>query len=227
MRRFDFPVSFDVKDRRCLVIGGDFEATDKTRRLVRAGAKVQVVAETVEHELEALAAEGVIGWAARSWTPKDLVGAFAVIVAPDERASADEIAARRDQMGYLLCVVDAPEPSDFASPALLRAGDLTITLSTGGRAPALLSRLRRDLEGALATDEMAAFLEALTARRDAVGPGERSAVGRQSVEGFSVKATVTYPAWFKTTKAPEAPTPRAKKKPAPRATTKKPTKQRA
>lgn len=196
MRRFDFPVSFDVKDRRCVVVGGDFEATDKTRRLVRAGAKVQVVAETVEPELEALAAEGVIGWAARSWTPKDLIGAFAVIVTPDERASADDIVSRRDRLGYLLCVIDVPEPSDFASPALLRAGDLTITLSTGGRAPALLSRLRKDLEGVIATDEMAAFLEAISARRDAVGPGERSVVGRQSVEGFSVRAEVTYPAWF-------------------------------
>lgn len=196
MKRFDFPVSFDVADRRCVVIGGDAEATDKARRLLRAGARVQIVAEEVTHELAALAGEGTIGWAARSWTPKDLVGAFAVIVAPDERGSADDIAARRDQMGYLLCVIDAPEPSDFASPALLRAGDLTLTLSTGGRAPALVSRLRRDLEGTIATPRMAAFLDALAARRDAVGPGERSRVGRESIEGFRVEARVTYPAWF-------------------------------
>ncbi len=205
MRRFDFPVSFDVRDRRCVVIGGDAEATDKAGRLLRAGARVQVVAEEVTQELAALAGAGAIGWAARSWTPRDLVGAFAVIVAPDERASADDVAARRDQLGYLLCVIDGPEPSDFASPALLRAGDLTITLSTGGRAPALVSRLRRDLETVLATPRMAEFLEALARRREAAPPGARSRVGKESIEGFRVDATITYPAWFeRAAKAPAA-----------------------
>lgn len=210
MKRFDFPVSFDVRDRRCVVLGGDREASDKAQRLLRAGARVQIVAEAVEPELAALAGEGALGWAARSWTPKDLVGAFAVIVAPDERASADEVAARRDQLGYLLCVVDAPEPSDFASPALLRAGDLTITLSTGGRAPALVSRLRRELEGAIATPRMAEFLDALAARRDAAPEGARGRVGKESIEGFRVEARVTYPAWFDEAAADERPKAKAR-----------------
>ena len=54
--------------------------------------------------------------------------------------------------------VDDPPHCNFIAPAIVRRGDLTVALSTGGKAPALAVRLREWLERELGP-EHARFLE--------------------------------------------------------------------
>jgi precorrin-2 dehydrogenase/sirohydrochlorin ferrochelatase len=61
---------------------------------------------------------------------------------PAERAS---IAAEARARGVLVNVMDDVPNCDFAAPAVVRRGDLTIAIGTGGRSPALARRLREDL----------------------------------------------------------------------------------
>jgi len=60
--------------------------------------------------------------------------------------------------------VDDPACCTFIAPAIVRRGDLTVAISTGGKAPALAVRLRQQLERALG-DEYARFLELAGALR--------------------------------------------------------------
>ena len=55
-------------------------------------------------------------------------------------------------------VVDDPPHCSFIAPALLRRGDLTIAISTGGKAPAAAVRLRQQLERLIGS-EYAHFLK--------------------------------------------------------------------
>lgn len=55
-------------------------------------------------------------------------------------------------------VVDDPEHCTFIAPAVLRRSDLTVAISTGGKAPALAVRLREELEARLGP-EYGRFLE--------------------------------------------------------------------
>ena len=197
MPRFDLPLSLDVEGRRCVVLGGGPEATDKAKKLLFAGAKVQVVASEIEDELAERAARGELGWAARAWDPSDLAGAFLVYVSPEERPSAAEAWALRKRMGFLMCSIDDPPYCDFASPALVRAGFVTLTIATGGRAPALAKRLREALAQALAASGLEAYANELARRRDAAPEGERGAEGKRGVEGLGIEVRVTYPAWFR------------------------------
>ena len=196
-RRFDLAVSLDVEGRRCVILGGGPEATDKADKLVRAGARVQIVASEIDAELAARAARDDVAWAARSWAASDLEGAFLVYVTQDERDRAGEAWLLRRTMGFLMCSIDEPPHCDFANNAIVRAGSVTLAISTGGRAPALAKRLREALEASLATPELVAFVEALVERRDGAPEGERGAVGKQSVEGLAVDVRVTYPEWFR------------------------------
>ncbi|MFO0661284.1 MAG: bifunctional precorrin-2 dehydrogenase/sirohydrochlorin ferrochelatase [Polyangiaceae bacterium] len=196
-KRFAFPISLDVTSRKCVVVGGDFEATDKAMRLVRAGAHVQVIAHQIEPELEAAVSRGELGWAAREVSPRDLDGAFLVIVTPEEREHAIKIAKRASDGEFLVCVIDQPELCTFASPAVATIGDLRIALSSGGKMPAVLKRFRQDLESSLNTDIVRKFLSRITALRETTPPGERSAKLREAVQGLKLSISIELPAWFR------------------------------
>lgn len=121
---FGYPVSLDVTARRCVVIGSGPLADEKVNGLEEAGAEVVALA---------------------SYSPGDLAGAFlAVVVDPDVELHARVAAEARSERVLLNCMDDVPY-CDFAAPSIVRRGDLRISISTGGKAPALAKRLRLKL----------------------------------------------------------------------------------
>jgi precorrin-2 dehydrogenase/sirohydrochlorin ferrochelatase len=82
----------------------------------------------------------------RSYKPGDLKGAIIVVAATDLKKVNRKVAMEAGRVGALVNVVDDPEPSDFIVPSILRRGDLTITISTGGMSPALARKIRTRLE---------------------------------------------------------------------------------
>ncbi len=59
-----------------------------------------------------------------------------------DRPVASALAARAREQGILVNVEDVPGLCDFHVPAILRRGDLALTVSTSGRAPGLARLLR-------------------------------------------------------------------------------------
>jgi len=70
-------------------------------------------------------------------------GVQVLFVAGLDRDSAASLAAQARAKGVLVNVEDVPELCDFHVPAVVRRGDLALTVSTNGRAPGL-SRLLRE-----------------------------------------------------------------------------------
>jgi siroheme synthase-like protein len=122
---FGFPVSLEVAGRHCVVFGSGPVARARATALLDAGASVMVIARPYE--------EG------------DLAGAFLAVAATGDAAETARIFAEADREGVLLNAVDDPAHCHFAVPAVLRRGDLTVTVSTGGRAPGYARRLRDEL----------------------------------------------------------------------------------
>ena len=77
--------------------------------------------------------------------PADLDGAVLCVASAAEPGIRDAIAADARAAGVLVNVMDDVPNCDFAAPAIVRRGDLVVAIGTGGRAPALASRLRADL----------------------------------------------------------------------------------
>jgi siroheme synthase-like protein len=69
-----------------------------------------------------------------------------VVAATDVKKVNRKVAKEAGRVDALVNVVDDPEPSDFIVPSILRRGDLTITISTGGMSPALARKIRTRLE---------------------------------------------------------------------------------
>src|SRR5947199_8208193 len=78
--KFGFQINLDVKDRPCIVVGGGDEATEKTTRLLDAGARVTVISPNLSDELKVLAASAKILHRGRRFKRSDVVGGVCVVM---------------------------------------------------------------------------------------------------------------------------------------------------
>jgi uroporphyrin-III C-methyltransferase/precorrin-2 dehydrogenase/sirohydrochlorin ferrochelatase len=164
-----FPVFFDLRAQKVLVVGGGDVAARKVALLERAGAAIKLVAPLISPELMARAATGTIKIEIREFVPADLDGARLVIVATSRRAVNRWIAALSDSRGIPVNVVDDRDASRFIVPAVIDRDPVLVAISTGGASPVLARRLRERVEALLPKQigEFASWLQVLrrSARR--------------------------------------------------------------
>jgi siroheme synthase-like protein len=169
-----YPVSLDVSDRSCLVVGGGPVAARKARGLLEHGAAVTVVAPSVGPEMRSLG-PSLRAIETRPYRSGDAVGFRLVITATGDRQVDAAVYADAEAAGVWVNSADDPEHSSFILPSVHRDGAVTIAVSTGGASPALAVWLRSRLAGEPVVAE-AGTLAALLgqARRELLASGRRS-----------------------------------------------------
>jgi precorrin-2 dehydrogenase/sirohydrochlorin ferrochelatase len=142
-----YPINvIGLERRHSVVIGGGNVAARKVAGLLEAGARVTVISPALAPELETLAEAGRVVFIGRDYCTGDLAGAFLAIAATDEPAVNQAVWQEAEQLGCLVNVVDDPAHSNFIVPAVVRRGDVSVAVSTGGASPALARHLRERLE---------------------------------------------------------------------------------
>jgi siroheme synthase-like protein len=141
-----FPIFVEMKRRRCLVIGGGAVAERKTAGLLEAGAVVTVVSPDVSETIARWSKEKLIQLTARRYQPGDLAGHELVFVATGDRAVNAAVYGEGRERGVWVNAADDPANCDFILPSVLRRGDLTVAVSSGGGSPALARTIREELE---------------------------------------------------------------------------------
>ena len=140
-----FPLMLKLSGRKCIVVGAGKVAASKIKGLLACGARLTVVSPEAGKRIHAYARAGQLVWRRKSFSPRDLGGAFLVIAATDSPA-VNAAVFHSCQTRKILCnSVDDPAHCDFFYPAVVRRGPLQIAISTGGCSPALAARLRKDL----------------------------------------------------------------------------------
>lgn len=157
---FRYPVALEIEGRPCVVIGGGMVAEHKARSLIEAEAQVTVIAPEFTDGLRSLAGRGRMALIERSYSRGDLQGAFLAIAATDDPAINSEIFDEAEAERVLLNAVDDNPHCHFAVPSIVRRGDFLMTISTGGKAPALSKRLRMELSSRFG-DEYGALVDVL------------------------------------------------------------------
>ncbi|HBL27355.1 MAG TPA: hypothetical protein DD490_11025 [Acidobacteria bacterium] len=152
-----YPVFLDLRVRPCVVVGGGHLAEEKARGLIAAGAVVTVIAPGLTAGLTALADEGRLLHRPRGYRPGDLEGVFLAISTDQTAETAEAIWQEALRRNILINTVDDVPRCDFIAPSVVRRGDLSIAISTGGKAPVLAVRLRQWLESQLG-EEYGRFL---------------------------------------------------------------------
>ena len=162
-----YPIYLELEDAHAVVIGAGSVAARKAKTLVATGAKVTVVARTIEPIFKELCEGLPIEIVQGDYSKEHLQDAFLVIAATDDNALNTEIFEDCQQLKILCNVVDVPPLCNFYVPAVIRRGDLQIAISTNGKCPAYAGHLRRKFQN-LITEEHGRFLEVLDDARKSI-----------------------------------------------------------
>ena len=141
-----YPINLNLRNKKCIVIGGGEVAERKVESLLEFGAAVTVIAPDLTARLSELACVGAIEHITERYMPGMLKGATLVIAATDDAETNKAISSEAQRLGILINVVDDPNLCTFFVPAMVRRGDLVISVSPSGKSPALARRMREELE---------------------------------------------------------------------------------
>jgi siroheme synthase-like protein len=141
-----FPMFMKLHGRLVVVVGGGEIATAKIEGLLRAGARVRLIAPEVHPAVVGAIRSRQIEWIPREFEEADLQGATLVIAATSAPGVNARVYREAEARGILCNAVDDIENCHFYYGSVVQRGDLQIAVSTNGKSPALAQRLRQELE---------------------------------------------------------------------------------
>ncbi len=158
MPRTLYPLAVDLSGKPVLVVGGGNVAARKLTELLRCGADITLIAPDPVPAVERLAT--ALRLIQRPFRNGDERGRYLVFACTDDGAVNREVAGLCRRANILCNVADAFPEGSFHVPGVVRKGDVTLTVSTGGNAPGLTRYLKRLLAETLGegTAELAALL---------------------------------------------------------------------
>ena len=141
-----YPINLNLRNRRCLVVGGGCIAERKAKTLSEFGAAVTVVAPELTIGIRQMIDSGILTYIEDVFNPDILDGIFLAVAATDDRDVNRSVYLESERRGILVNVVDDPELCTFYTPAVVQRGNLIISVSTSGESPTLARKIREDLE---------------------------------------------------------------------------------
>jgi uroporphyrin-III C-methyltransferase/precorrin-2 dehydrogenase/sirohydrochlorin ferrochelatase len=143
------PIFLNLRDRLALVVGGGAVAMRKVELLLKAHARVLVVAPVLHPELALYRDAGRIEHRAALFEPAHLQGVALAIAATDRPEVNRAVAAAGEARGIFVNVVDDAAASSCVMPAIVDRSPIIVAIGSAGQSPTLARRVRAQLEAML------------------------------------------------------------------------------
>jgi siroheme synthase-like protein len=181
-----FPMCISLKGKHILLAGEGNIAKEKLNILLSFDADIYIFSNLGFSDPESVSEDNLkIHIIRRTLTEQDLELHPAFVVVADVADSEKErISALCHQKNIPVNVVDVPTLCSFYFPAIIQKGDLTVSVSTGGKSPGAASYLRHQLEPHIPdrTDEILEWLSNLRKELPAnLSPAKRRLILKQAV----------------------------------------------
>ena len=143
-----YPAYLNLQNRKCLVVGAGLVAERKVFSLLRSSGEVTLISPEATQANADLAQSNQITWHKRQFRPGDTEGMFLVCAATDlPEINTQVFKEAHEVYGIkLVNIVDVIPECTFAAASVITHADLTISISTSGKSPALSRRIREYLE---------------------------------------------------------------------------------
>ena len=140
-----FPIFTNLSEKHCPLVGGGDVAERKLSLLLDAGARVTLVAPSINESIKSMNVASLnlieANYNSRLMNAIDLV-----IVATDDQVLNETISLDAAERHIFVNVVDSPNLCTFIVPAIIDRSPVTIAVGTGGTAPVLARLLRGKIE---------------------------------------------------------------------------------
>ena len=146
-----YPVSLNLKDKLCIVIGGGKVALRRVSKLLESAAIIKIISPTIRPEFTSLIDKHPnLSWRKAYYKgPKDLYRAFLIFATTDDTCLNKQIWADANALGIFTNVASNGQLSDFIVPSSFNRGNLQVSVSTSGKVPGLSKAIKENLEGTL------------------------------------------------------------------------------
>jgi precorrin-2 dehydrogenase / sirohydrochlorin ferrochelatase len=142
-----YPILINLQRLNCLIVGGGKVAFRKVISLLKFNAVITVVSPRISKPIIELAKQSRIRVIKKSYSAEFIEDAGIVFCATDNPEINKMVRKDCSKKGILLNVADEPALCDFILPANVIRGDLTISVSSQGKAPFYTKEMKRKLEG--------------------------------------------------------------------------------
>lgn len=139
-----YPVNLELEKFEIVIIGGGKVAYRKCQNFIRFNKAVKVVAPQFIQEFYGLKNIELIQ---DVYQEKYIEDCHIVVAATNNSKINQEIGEYCHRHKKLVNVVDNLLLSNYTVPSFVKRGDLLLSVSTGGKSPALSRKIKQDLEG--------------------------------------------------------------------------------
>ena len=143
-----YPINLDIEGKICVVLGGGNVALRKIKGLLAAGGKVINISSDFCSGIKELAADNKVTLISKQYSVGCLPKGLILIVATNDPEINKLAAMEGAEKNMLVNIVNENDLNinQFTVPSVIRRGDLMLTISTNGKAPALSKSIRQHLE---------------------------------------------------------------------------------
>ncbi|GAA2821170.1 uroporphyrinogen-III C-methyltransferase [Saccharopolyspora taberi] len=122
----------DLAGKRVVVVGAGTVAQRRVPRLIKAGARVEVIAPEATPAVEAMADAGELTWHRRAYADGDLDGAWYVVACATGNEVNAEVAAEAERRRVFCVRADIASLGTAVTPAVAEHGGLLLGVLAGG-----------------------------------------------------------------------------------------------
>ncbi len=144
------PIFYNIKDKRCLLVGGGTVAARKLEFLLDAGARVKLVSpklsDKIKDSIDELSDSSRVEIIEKEYEESCLDGCVLVISATDNKKVNEVVSQHAQSKAIPVNVVDDPSLCSFIVPSIIDRKPVQVAVSTGGSSPVLARLLRSKLE---------------------------------------------------------------------------------
>ena len=140
------PIFINLRNKKCLVVGGGSVALRKINLLLKAQTKIDCIAMNFCDDLIALSETNDIDLVAKHFEPGDIRSYSVIISATNDESLNTLVSKIAHESGTPVNVVDSPDLSSFIMPSIVDRAPVVIAISSAGKAPVLARIIRAKLE---------------------------------------------------------------------------------
>ena len=143
------PVFLQLRAAHAVIVGGGRIAARKAELLLRAGARLTVVAPELHEDLGSRAAAGELTHVAERFVPAHVDGAAIAVAATRLREVNMAVSEAAGTRNVPVNVVDDASLSTFIFPAIIDRSPVIVAVGSAGQAPVLARWVRERIEAIL------------------------------------------------------------------------------